>query len=1207
MPRGTVAWTSCVAGDSVDAGTASRLARGAAVASFLVDGIAWHDARRRCRPGRRSTSCRRSPAAERELDVLAIALAFVGTVLVLVVGLHPPLSVVAAGPRHHPARAAGAATGGGRRAAARAASFPATLVGTPGGAEQLSWLAWPGYLWLAVMFYLLVVLLVLELPMLVARLRCCGARRTAPRRPRAMPDGRPGRSRHCRAAGRTRRRVRRPGRGAGSPGDAPTDSATGPPIRHRRRGAPAGRPRRRRPVRRPAARPRRGDLRRAHRGRRHRVRRRHRAGRAPHRAGAGSRWRSCPAAWTGSASPPCPTSTSGRCVGRAHTERIVELINRLDADLVAVVGDLVDGSVAELGAGRRSRCGTCAAGYGSFFVTGNHEYYSGYEEWVAEVPARPAGAAQRAGRAARRRSTWPGSTTSPATAFGDAPGLRRRRSAGRDPARPVVLLAHQPIQAHEAAAHGVDLQLSGHTHGGQMVAVQPRGPGCEQPVVTGLGEVDGMPVYVTNGAGFWGRRSGSARRRRSRWSSCARRDAGAASLTPGAWRRSAPDRRVAGCGVPAIGAVPRQRHPVPRRSSRTCTSTRGTRGPAAGTSTCRTSAWWARRKGITLLGTGDFTHPGLVRPPARDAGPGRAGPVPARARTLEADVARRLPPRLADARRCGSCSRSRSPRSTSADDRTRKVHHLIYLPDFDAVARFNAGAAAGSATSAPTAGRSSASTRATCWRSRWRRARTVTSCPAHIWTPWFSALGSKSGFDAIADCYADLAEHIFAVETGLSLRPGDELAGVQPGPVPAGVQLRRALAAGAGPRGDLLATDAGLLRGPARRCATGDGLDGTIEFFPEEGKYHADGHRACGVSWEPAQTRAAGGRCPECGKPLTVGVLHRVEELADRPAGTGRRARPAVTHLIQLPEILGEIHGVGAEDQDGRGPARPPGRRARPGAGDPDAGAGGRDRPGRRRAARRGDRPAAPRRGAPRARLRRRVRRDPALRRRASCAGGTSGGGDAVRRARADAATPSRAGGEPTARRRRAPPRAAQPQRAPSRRRRRRSRRRPRRTSRSSRCWPGMEEVGTGLLDRLDAMQRVAASAPGGPLLVVAGPGTGKTRTLTHRIAYLCAELDVLPGAVPGDHVHPAGRRGAAGPARRRCSGRSPRTSRSARSTRWGCRSCASTPARPGWRRTSGSPTTRERAGPRAEAGDDAGRVRASCCASGTWSTSTSW
>ena len=116
--------------------------------------------------------------------------------------------------------------------------------------------------------------------------------------------------------------------------------------------------------------------------------------------------------------------------------------------------------------------------------------------------------------------------------------------------------------------------------------------------------------------------------------------------------------------------------------------------------------------------------------------------------------------------------------------------------------------------------------------------------PAHIWTPWFSALGSKSGFDAIADCYADLAGHIRAVETGLSLRPGDELAGVQPGRAtswcPTRTRTRRqALAREA----TLLTADLRLLRRPARRCATGDGLAGTLEFFPEEGKYHADGHR----------------------------------------------------------------------------------------------------------------------------------------------------------------------------------------------------------------------------------------------------------------------------------------------------------------------------------------------------------------------------
>jgi len=92
-------------------------------------------------------------------------------------------------------------------------------------------------------------------------------------------------------------------------------------------------------------------------------------------------------------------------------------------------------------------------------------------------------------------------------------------------------------------------------------------------------------------------------------------------------------------------------------------------------------------------------------------------------------------------------------------------------------------------------------------------------------------------------------------------------------------------------------------------------LHGTIEFFPEEGKYHADGHRTCGVNWEPAQTRAAGGRCPACGKPLTVGVLSRVEDLADQPAGRRPDGAPAVTHLIQLNQIVGELEGVGAKSK----------------------------------------------------------------------------------------------------------------------------------------------------------------------------------------------------------------------------------------------------------------------------------------------------
>lgn len=186
----------------------------------------------------------------------------------------------------------------------------------------------------------------------------------------------------------------------------------------------------------------------------------------------------------------------------ARTGRIVEMINGLDADLVAIVGDLVDGSVAELGAAA-APLRDLHSRYGTFFVTGNHEYFSGYQEWLAQV--------DRLGMRALRnqRVELPGGLDLAGVndvtggSFGDGPDYDAALG-GRDPSRPVVLLAHQPIQAPDAARHGVDLQLSGHTHGGQIAPFQLIVRASGQPVVSGLGEVDGMPVYVTNGAGFWG-------------------------------------------------------------------------------------------------------------------------------------------------------------------------------------------------------------------------------------------------------------------------------------------------------------------------------------------------------------------------------------------------------------------------------------------------------------------------------------------------------------------------------------------------------------------------------------------------------------------------------------------------------------------------------------------------------------------------------
>src|SRR5260370_19761237 len=100
-----------------------------------------------------------------------------------------------------------------------------------------------------------------------------------------------------------------------------------------------------------------------------------------------------------------------------------------------------------------------------------------------------------------------------------------------------------------------------------------------------------------------------------------------------------------------------------------------------------------------------------------------------------------------------------------------------------------------------------------------------------------------------------------------------------------------------------------------RALQTGDGLAGTVEFFPEEGKYHLDGHRKCGVRYTPAQTRACGGNCPECGKPLTVGVLHRVAELADRPHGFRPPGAADCWNLVQLPQIVSEILGPGQKSK----------------------------------------------------------------------------------------------------------------------------------------------------------------------------------------------------------------------------------------------------------------------------------------------------
>ena len=195
----------------------------------------------------------------------------------------------------------------------------------------------------------------------------------------------------------------------------------------------------------------------------------------------------------------------GPLSGRAHTERIVAMINETQPDLVTIVGDLVDGTVGELGSAAEP-LRDLHSREGTFFVTGNHEYFvPDTFEWLRELeklgvqPLRNESTAIRRGAAAFDLA---GVNDVTGAAKSDPPDYDRAL-AGRNSSRPTVLLAHQPIQVEQAAAHGVDLQVSGHTHGGQMwpfhYVVR-----AVQPALAGLSTVDGTQLYVTRGAGFWG-------------------------------------------------------------------------------------------------------------------------------------------------------------------------------------------------------------------------------------------------------------------------------------------------------------------------------------------------------------------------------------------------------------------------------------------------------------------------------------------------------------------------------------------------------------------------------------------------------------------------------------------------------------------------------------------------------------------------------
>ena len=317
---------------------------------------------------------------------------------------------------------------------------------------------------------------------------------------------------------------------------------------------------------------------------------------------------------------------------------------------------------------------------------------------------------------------------------------------------------------------------------------------------------------------------------------------------------------------------------------------------------------WSALKGVEVVGTGDFTHPEWFAELQEHLEPAEAGFYQLR-EPWRGQVKRALPP--ACRRRVRFMLTVEISSIYKKNGRTRKIHNIVMLPDFAAVERLNNRLGAiGNLHSdgRPILGLDSRDLLEICLEV----CPEVLFVPAHIWTPHFAALGASSGFDSLEECYEDLLDYIFAVETGLSSDPLmnwrlsalDRFAIVSNSDAHSPQKLAREATLFAGAFSYAGIRDALQSRDPAR-------FVGTLEFYPEEGKYHYDGHRKCQVCWKPAQTLAADGLCPVCGRKLTVGVLHRVELLADQPEGRQPQGARPYEYIVPLPEIIGASVGVG--------------------------------------------------------------------------------------------------------------------------------------------------------------------------------------------------------------------------------------------------------------------------------------------------------
>lgn len=301
-------------------------------------------------------------------------------------------------------------------------------------------------------------------------------------------------------------------------------------------------------------------------------------------------------------------------------------------------------------------------------------------------------------------------------------------------------------------------------------------------------------------------------------------------------------------------------------------------------------AEWAKLKGITLMGTGDFTHHlwlEELKHNLEDLGNG-----------------------LFKYQNIYFILTTEVSSIYSKKGRTYRIHNMIFAPSLKTVDKIN--------DKLGRLGNLSSDGRPILGLDAAELARIVfdidENCmivPGHIWTPWFSVFGSMSGFDRIEDCFEEHTPKIFALETGLSSDPAMNwrLSGLDRFTLISNSDSHSPSKIGREANVFNCDLDYKTIREVLRTKDKKRFLY-TIEFFPEEGKYHFDGHRLCGIRWSPKETKEHGGKCPKCGKSVTVGVMNRVEQLADRPEGFKPENAIPFKSLIPLDEIIADSKGV---------------------------------------------------------------------------------------------------------------------------------------------------------------------------------------------------------------------------------------------------------------------------------------------------------